>query len=81
MDTSYNPPPSVGGVRGGGSKRALSSKHGDTTLARRQMQGAEERRLRMEQYAARRSERLPASGGKAIPLLSGTDDALMMNQG
>jgi hypothetical protein len=45
------------------------------------MQGAEERRLRMEQYAARRSERLPASGGKAIPLLSGTDDALMMNQG
>jgi len=30
------------------------------------MQGAEERRLkRMIQYAARRSERLPASGGKA----------------
>jgi len=32
------------------------------------MQGAEERRLRrMSQYAARRSERLPASGGKATP--------------
>jgi len=32
------------------------------------MLGAEERRLRrMEQYAARRSERLPASGGKATP--------------
>ena len=32
------------------------------------MQGAEERRLRrMNQYAARRSERPPASGGKATP--------------
>jgi len=32
------------------------------------MLGAEERRLRrMKQYAARRSERLPASGGKATP--------------
>jgi hypothetical protein len=32
------------------------------------MQGAEERRLRrIEIYAARRSERLPASGRKATP--------------
>jgi len=33
------------------------------------MQGAKERRLRrMAEYAARRSDRLPASGGKATPL-------------
>jgi len=32
------------------------------------MLGAEERRLRgMKQYAARRSERLPGSGGKGTP--------------
>jgi hypothetical protein len=41
------------------------------------MQGAEERQLRrMERYAARRSERLPAwREGNAA------DDALMVNQG
>jgi len=48
------------------------------------MQGAEKRRLRrIWLYAARRSERLPASGGLASLWLEGNaaDDALMVDQG
>ena len=48
------------------------------------MLGAEERRpRRIKEYAAARSDRLPASGGKAIrrKRTSAADDALMVHQG